>query len=145
MTKRDERSARSQAKAKASVYQKNKTSYSLGLLAVLLEAIYAVLVLDKMQRGPMMGAVVAVNILLLFGIFTASIKMNAYSREWAFGGMGIAGFLLLRLFVFLPVYIKPTGNEITFQLLTLICALLMLSSGVLCWIRHDRRKSYLHE
>lgn len=140
----EERAARAEALAKVSIYKKNSASFSLGLLAALLEAVYVLQALDQMERGVMMGAVVAVNIVLLFGIFTAAIKMNVYAKEWAYISLGASAYMLVRVAVLLPKCVRPMGKVTLLNMLTLATAAALLAAGIVCWRKHDRRQAYLN-
>lgn len=116
-------------KAQISIYKKNKTSYSLLLLAVLFEMVYTIVILNNMTTNYKMGAVILVNIVIIFLMFSCSVKLNVYDKKSIYLSGMVAVYAFIRLLFIVPMYVRPTGQMMVIRVSNiLICVLAALGT-----------------
>ena len=128
---------------KVSVFCKNATGYGLTLIAILFELMFSIRILDSTPVGVMMGVSCGINIILLFVLFSVGVKVNVYQVGWAYVGLACAGYALLRAFVLLPVFLKPTSNQRVLFVVTLLEGMVELVASLVSLVGSKRRARFL--
>lgn len=136
----DSRLLEKEKKTYVSLYKKNSLPYSLILLAILAELVYVVTVLDVMAVSYLMGIIVILNIVILFGLFTCAMKVSVYQRSWALGSILLGIYMLLRMSVLVPVVIRPYAKLTTITAANLIGGLILITAGIISLQKTDRRQ-----
>jgi hypothetical protein len=119
MTK-PERAAPFSIAAKLSLFRKNVIAASLVMLSIVFELLFAVRILDAMVVDFRMGLSTFIDIVLLFLLFTCSVKMGVYDRTWTVVAACVSLFVLLRSLVLVPLFFKPEAHEVELQAYNLI-------------------------
>ncbi len=128
---------------KVSVFCKNTAGYALTLLAILLELVFSIRILDSIPTGVMMGLSCGINIFLLFALFSVAVKVNVYQIGWSYVALACALYALLRAFVLLPCLLRPTMNGKFLFWVTLLEGFIELACGVLSLVRSKKRAAFL--
>ncbi len=100
---------------KLSLFRKNALPAQLILLSIVFELLFAVRVLDVMKIDYLMGLSTFTDILLLFLLFTCSVKVGVYSRFWTWMTLALALYALLRAVVLVPFVLKPLDDQVRLQ------------------------------
>lgn len=136
----DDRQKEKEKRAYVSLYKKNTLPYSLTLCSILAELVYVVMILDVIAVSYWMGVTVIVNIILLFVLFTCAVKINIYDRKWSVAAMGVGVYMVARMFVFIPVVLKPFDRQAAIMAANILGIILLFTAGLLGARRSDRRK-----
>jgi hypothetical protein len=100
---------------KLTLFRKNTLPAQLILLSIVFELLFAVRVLDVMKVDYLMGISTFADILLLFLLFTCSVKVGVYSRFWILMTLSLALFVLFRAVVIVPFVLKPLDDLVLLQ------------------------------
>ena len=126
------------------LHKKDGASYALALLATLVEFIYVIAILDVMPVSYLMGLTVIANIFLIFLLFTCAVKMNVYEAGWAVVALAVAGYMVLRALVIVPLVLRPYQRQ-TMLLLTGLSGAAVLAAAGLGSIRKSTRRRKLQQ
>lgn len=126
------------------LHKKDGASYALALLATLVEFIYVIAILDVMPVSYLMGLTVIANIFLIFLLFTCAVKMNVYEAGWAVVALAVAGYMVLRALVIVPLVLRPYQRQ-TMLLLTGLAGAAVLAVAGLGSIRKSTRRRKLQQ
>lgn len=126
------------------LHKKDGASYALALLATLVEFIYVIAILDVMPVSYLMGLTVIANIFLIFLLFTCAVKMNVYEAGWAVVALAVAGYMVLRALVIVPLVLRPYQRQ-TMLLLTGLAGAVVLAAAGLGSIRKSTRRRKLQQ
>lgn len=126
------------------LHKKDGASYALALLATLVEFIYVIAILDVMPVSYLMGLTVIANIFLIFLLFTCAVKMNVYEAGWAVVALVVAGYMVLRALVIVPLVLRPYQRQ-TMLLLTGLAGAAVLAAAGLGSIRKSTRRRKLQQ
>lgn len=126
------------------LHKKDGASYALALLATLVEFIYVIAILDVMPVSYLMGLTVIANIFLIFLLFTCAVKMNVYEAGWAVVALAVAGYMVLRALVIVPLVLRPYQRQ-TMLLLTGLAGAAVLAAAGLGSIRKSTRRRKLQQ
>jgi len=94
----------------ATFFQVNSIAYIITLVSTLFEIWYTLTILDVIEVNYLMGIITFLNIILLFALFTASIKIKIYSKKWAIIALFIAAYSILRAIFIIPFIVNPMIN-----------------------------------
>lgn len=136
----DSKQNEKEKKAYVSLYKKNALPYSLALLAILVELVYVIMILDVMNVGYLMGVTVMINIVLLFALFNCAVKINLYNRTWSLIAIGIGVYMLVRMGILVPFVLKPYGRQFIIAIADIAGGVLLITAGILSADRTTRRK-----
>ena len=125
------------------LYLDNSTSQSLVLLYIVANTIFTIFYVNNMPVTEQLGRFVMVNIALSLLAFLMAVRLKSYAMRWAYFGIAIALFQLLRLF-WIPVEIV-NPLRLGLQLLLLISAGLMIAASIICIKRATERQNYIIE
>lgn len=140
----DNRSLEKEKKAYVSLYKKDALPYSLLLCATLAELIYDIIILDVMPVSYLMGVTVMLNILILFILFTCAVKVNIYQKKWAVTAVFLGIYMLVRMFVIVPLVLKPYARNTEIMAANLFGGILLLAAGFIS-LEHTNRRQRLQE
>lgn len=105
-----------QIQIKLTLFRKNTLSAQLVLLSIVFELMFAIRILDVIKINYLMGISTFSDILLLFLLFTCSVKIGVYSRLWTWIALALALFALLRAGILVPFVLKPMEEQVRLQL-----------------------------
>lgn len=131
-------------KAYVMLFQKDSFSYSLVLMAVLMEFVYVISILDAMPVSYILGITVIGNIIMLFLLFTCAVKVNVYNKVWSYVAILCGVYVLIRQFVLIPVLLQPYDRLIQIMLSNLAGAVLLLIAGFVS-LKNSKSKAKLQE
>lgn len=136
--------SQAEKKVYVTLHKKDGASYALALLATLVEFIYVIAILDVMPVSYLMGLSVIANIVLIFLLFTCAVKMNVYQTGWAVVALAVAGYMVLRALVIVPLVLRPYQRQ-TMLLLTGLAGAAVLAVAGLGSIRKSTRRRKLQQ
>lgn len=136
--------SQAEKKVYVTLHKKDGASYALALLATLVEFIYVIAILDVMPVSYLMGLSVIANIILIFLLFTCAVKMNVYQTGWAVVALAVAGYMVLRALVIVPLVLRPYQRQ-TMLLLTGLAGAAVLAVAGLGSIRKSTRRRKLQQ
>lgn len=93
-------------------YQFNSLSYWLMLLVILLQIIYIITFLNKMEVNYLEFPVLIVNLVITLALFLSAMKVKVHSKFWTTVNYVFSGYLLVRIFVIIPFFAKDYPAEI---------------------------------
>lgn len=136
--------SQAEKKVYVTLHKKDGAAYALALLATLVEFIYVIAILDVMPVSYLMGLTVIANIVLIFLLFTCAVKMNVYQTGWAVVALAMAGYMVLRALVIVPLVLRPYQRQ-TMLLLTGLTGAAVLAVAGLGSIRKSTRRRKLQQ
>jgi hypothetical protein len=139
-TRRDQRRG---TFVKLTLFRKNALPAQLILLSIVFELMFAVRVLDVMKIDYLMGISTFADILLLFLLFTCSVKVGVYSRFWTWMTLALALFALLRAVVLVPFVLKPIDDQVWLQLWNAGLFLCLAVAGLRSLVVSHRRQALM--
>lgn len=125
---------------KLTLFRKNALPAQLILLSIVFELLFAVRVLDVMKIDYLMGISTFTDIVLLFLLFTCSVKVGVYSRLWTWVTLALALFALLRAVVLVPFVLKPLDDQVRLQLWNAGLFLCLAVAGLRSLVVSHRRR-----
>ena len=125
------------------LYLENSTSQTLVLLYIVGNTIFTIFYVNNMPVTSDLGRFVLVNIALSLLAFLMAVRQKTYSVRFAYIGVAMAFFQLLRLF-WIPVEIE-NPMRLALQLLLIITAGLLLAASFICFKRATERQKYIIE
>lgn len=138
-------SSQAEKKVYVTLHKKDGASYALALLATLVEFLYVIAILDVMPVSYRMGLTVIVNIFLIFLLFTCAVKMNVYETKWAIVALAVAGYMVLRALVIVPLVLRPYARQAMLLLTGLVGAAVLMAAGLGSIRKSTRRKKLQHK
>lgn len=130
-------------RVKLTLFRKNALPAQLILLSILFELIFSIRVLDVMKIDYLMGISTFTDILLLFLLFTCSVKVGVYSRFWTWMTLVLALFALLRAVVLVPFVFKPLDDQVRLQLYNAGLFLCLAVAGLRSLVVSHRRQALM--
>jgi len=125
------------------LFQGNSKAYVICFLAALIELWYTLTVLDVIEVNFMMGIITFINIVLLFSLFTAAVKVKIYSEKWANFTLLMALYVFIRAFYLIPFIVKPYNKNLELIVLNILLGILLALSGLLTLSIINKRNPYL--
>lgn len=129
--------------AEKRLYLQNGTSQSLVLLYIVGNTIFTIFYVNHMPVTEDLGRFVMVNIALSLIAFLMAVRLKTYAVRWAYFGIVMALFQLLRL-LWIPVEIV-NPLRLGLQLLLIISAGLMIAASIICIKRATERQKFIAE
>ena len=129
--------------AEKRLYLENATSQSLVLLYILGNTIFTIFYVNHMPVTSQLGRFVMVNIALSLLTFLMAVRLKTYAMRWAYLGIVLALFQLLRL-LWIPVEIV-NPIRLGLQLLLIFTAGSLLAASIICIKRATERQNYIIE
>ena len=126
-------------------FQTNAKAYIITLCSILFELWYTLSILDVIKVNYLMGIITFINIILLFSLFTAAIKIKTYSKKWAIIALAIGIYAIFRALFIIPSVIKPFEKFAFNIILNLILGGLLIISGSITLKVIIQRKPYLNK
>lgn len=125
------------------LYLENATSQSLVLLYIVGNTIFTIFYVNNMPVTSDLGRFVLVNIGLSLLAFLMAVRQKTYVVRWAYWGILLALFQLLRLLWIPAEIVNPMRFGL--QLLLLITAGLILAASIICFKRATERQNFINE
>jgi hypothetical protein len=125
------------------LYMENGTSQSLVLLYIVGNTIFTIFYVNHMFVTSDLGRFVLLNIALSLIAFLMAVRLKTYVMRWAYFGIVLAIFQLLRLF-WIPVEIT-NPMRLGLQLLLIGSAGCLFAASVVCIKRATERQNYIIE
>jgi len=88
----------------------------------------------------LMGLSTFTDILLLFLLFTCSVKVGVYSRFWTWMTLALALYALLRAVVLVPFVLKPLDDQVRLQVYNAGMFLSLAVAGLRSLVVSHRRQ-----
>lgn len=128
-------------KIQVMLFKKDGFSFTMALLAIAMEFIYVVNILDAMSISWILGVTVLGNIFMLFLLFTCAVKINVYEKIWSCITFLTGIYFLVRQFVLVPYILRPYENRTAILVVDLLGAALLLTAGAVSFRNTVRRKA----
>jgi hypothetical protein len=123
------------------LYLENATSQGLILLYILGNTIFTILYVNNIFVTLQLGVFVMVNIGLSLLAFLMAVRQKTYAIRWAYLGIALAIFQLVRLF-WIPVEIVNPMRMIL-QVLLIATAGVLLAASIVCMKRATERQHFI--
>lgn len=125
------------------LYLENSRSQSLILLYILGNTLFTIFYVNNMPVTVELGRFVMVNIALSLLAFLMAVRQKTYAIRWAYLGIALAVFQLVRIFWIPVVIVNPM--RFALQLLLVITAGLVLAASFVCMKSATERQNYIIE
>lgn len=87
-------------------FQANSKSYWFMLIAVFVEIIYTIFMLNNMYVNYMVFPALILNLIFILSLFLSAMKVKIYSSFWTKFNYVFCGYLVLRVFLVIPFVCK---------------------------------------
>lgn len=92
-------------------YQANKTSYSLALIAFLLNQYYLIVVMNNLTISFHIGIEILINLIVYMLLFLGMEKVRYYSVSWSKFFMWLGLFFVVRI-AYMPLFLFKEAKEL---------------------------------
>jgi hypothetical protein len=125
------------------LYLGNATSQSLVLLYILGNTVFTIFYVNNMPVTAELGRFVLLNIALSLIAFLMAVRQKTYAVRWAYVGIALAVFQLLRMFWIPEVIVNPM--RLGLQIMLVFTAGFVFIASVICYKRATERQNFITE
>ncbi len=125
------------------LYLENGRSQQLIMLYLLGNTIFTIIYINNMSVDAQLGVFVMLNIFLSLFAFLMAVRQKLYELPWAYAGIGLTVFQLLRLFWIPAEIVNPA--RLIIQVLLVATAAFALAGSLICIQRSRERLQYIEE
>ena len=125
------------------LYVENHLSQQLILFWLAGNTIFTLLYVNNVTVSVQMGFFVMLNIALSLFAFLVAVRQRVYLIQWAYAGIGLAIFQLMRLYWVPEELVNPI--KLYLQILLVATSLAALIGSIICIQRSQERQRYIDE